>query len=119
MKLLVCGGRNYADKQHLFATLDAAHRKRPITQLIHGAARGADSLAGEWCLFRGIPEIAVPAEWDKYGKRAGSIRNEVMLAMNPDGVIAFPGGSGTAHMVRIAKAAGVTVWEPKPTALSL
>jgi predicted Rossmann-fold nucleotide-binding protein len=35
-----------------------------------------------------------------------------MLDMKPDGVVAFPGGDGTADMVRRARAAGVKVWEP-------
>jgi len=53
-----------------------------------------------------------PAEWDKFGRRAGPLRNEQMLREGkPDVVVAFPGGRGTAHMVRIAKEAGIDVLE--------
>jgi hypothetical protein len=112
LRLLVCGGRDFNDRSAVFTILDRVHSKRPITCVIHGAARGADSLAGEWARSRGIQEWAFPADWAKHGRQAGPIRNEDMLRTNPDGVLAFPGGAGTAHMVLIAKRAGVTVWEP-------
>lgn len=93
---------------------DAPHdscggHKRGITEIIHGAAKGADSFAGHWARVFGIKETAVPADWDKHGKRAGPLRNEEMLKLKPDGVVAFPGGRGTDHMVRIAKEAGIKV----------
>lgn len=53
-----------------------------------------------------------PAKWKMYGRSAGAIRNAVMLSeFQPDIVVAFPGGRGTAHMVRIARAAGIDVIE--------
>jgi UDP-N-acetylmuramoylalanine-D-glutamate ligase len=52
-----------------------------------------------------------PAKWDLHGKSAGPIRNQQMLDTGVDLVIAFPGGKGTAHMVSIAKKAGVKVVE--------
>lgn len=109
MRVLVCGGRDYADAEALNAELDAIHAEFGISEMIHGAARGADSLAAAWAESRGIPTRAFPAEWDKHGKAAGFRRNETMLQEHPDAVIAFPGGKGTAHMVRLAVAAGVNV----------
>jgi hypothetical protein len=116
MKLLVCGGRDYADASALNDALDAIHREKNITQLIHGAARGADSLAAVWARSEGIPAIAFPADWARHGKAAGFRRNEAMLRQgSPDLVVAFPGGKGTAHMVRLAKAAGIPVRQvPEP-----
>lgn len=111
MILLVCGGRDYGDHDKVSATLDAIHRDERVTLLIHGAASGADSLAATWAQFRGIAEDRHPADWAKQGKAAGPIRNEQMLARNPDLVVAFLGGRGTAHMVRIAKAKGTKVLE--------
>lgn len=53
-----------------------------------------------------------PADWDKYGKRAGYLRNVQMLDEGkPDLVVAFPGGKGTAMMVKLAKERGVRVIE--------
>jgi hypothetical protein len=112
MRVLVCGGRDYADARALNEALDAIHRETPITRLIHGAARGADSLAATWAVSRGIPASAFPADWKQDGKAAGFIRNARMLRDGrPELVVAFPGGKGTAHMVKLAKDAGVPVRE--------
>lgn len=81
--------------------------------VIHGAASGADQLAGAWARANGIRELAEPADWKRHGKAAGFIRNKAMLDMGPDYVIAFPGGRGTAMMVEIARRAGVEVKEVK------
>jgi hypothetical protein len=113
MHILICGGRDYADVRALNEALDAIHRKNNVTRLIHGAAHGADSLAAAWALSRGIPAIAFPADWNKDGKAAGFVRNARMLRDGrPELVVAFPGGKGTAHMVKLARAAGVAVLEP-------
>lgn len=112
MRVLVCGGRDYADASRLWTVLDAIHRKHPINLLIHGGAMGADTLAGEWALARGVGCWRCPAEWGKHGKSAGPIRNRQMLEHGkPNMVVAFPGGRGTANMVSQARAAGVEVIE--------
>lgn len=108
-RVLVCGGREYADREELYETLDSFHETRPFAALIHGAARGADTLAGEWARERGVPEITRPADWQRHGRAAGPIRNHEMLRESLDLVVAFPGGRGTAHMVRIAIEAGLQV----------
>jgi predicted Rossmann-fold nucleotide-binding protein len=79
--------------------------------IVHGAARGADSLAALWALERGVHAAAVPARWETYDKSAGRLRNSAMLALRPDMVIAFPGGIGTADMKRRARQAGIAVHE--------
>jgi YspA, cpYpsA-related SLOG family len=112
MRILVCGGRDYSDGRALKEALDAIHAERPVTRLIHGAARGADSLAAGWARSRGIPALRFPADWKKDGKAAGFIRNTKMLREGlPELVVAFPGGKGTAHMVKLARDAGVAVLE--------
>jgi hypothetical protein len=113
MNVLVCGGRDYADVRALNEALDAIHREKNITRLIHGAARGADLLAAAWAHSRGIPAIDFPADWNKDGRAAGFVRNAGMLRDGrPELVVAFPGGKGTAHMVKLSRAAGVAVLEP-------
>lgn len=113
MRLLVCGGRDYADGDAVFRALDMARAERGVALVIHGAARGADTLAARWAAARGVPAQAFPADWETHGRAAGHIRNARMLREGrPDGVIAFPGGRGTADMIRQAEAAGVWVWEP-------
>lgn len=111
MRVLVTGGRHYSDQPALFATLDGVHASRAITAVIHGGASGADRLAGRWGQARGVSVEVYPADWDKHGRAAGPIRNQEMLGKKPDLVVAFPGGKGTADMVRRAKAAGVKVVE--------
>lgn len=109
--LLVCGGRDFIDRELAFRTLDRVNAKRPITKIVQGLARGADSLAAEWARVRKVPCVGFAANWNEYGKAAGAIRNQQMLDYGVDGVLAFPGGRGTADMVRRAKAAGVVVME--------
>lgn len=111
MKVLVCGGRKFSDAELLFFVLDEI---RPSI-VVHGAAKGADALADLWARKRGVPCRRYFAQWLKYGNLAGVLRNQRMLDMEqPDLVVAFPGGRGTADMVRRAKSAGVPVREVLP-----
>ena len=99
--------------RYLTQALDAIwQRCGPVAVVIHGAARGADTMAGAWAVARNVPVQAFPAQWDTFKKRAGPIRNQQMLTEGrPDLVIAFPGARGTAHMVGLAREAGVEVIE--------
>lgn len=112
MKLIVCGGRDYTDRDAVFHALDEVNAKRRVTIVIHGCQRGADRLAGQWARERGILCAEVEALWKVHGNAAGPRRNRAMLTLGPDGVVAFPGGTGTADMVRAALEAGVKVWCP-------
>lgn len=111
MRVLVCGGRDYSDSAHIFRALDDLHEKRgPITLLIEGGASGADLVARSWAFHRYIQHVTERADWNRHGKAAGPIRNRAMLDNHsPDVVLAFPGGKGTADMVRQATARGVEV----------
>jgi hypothetical protein len=109
MKILVCGGRNFEDRILLDRVLSELRQARPFDMVIHGDSRGADRLAGWWADRNGIQEVRCPAPWGVHGHGAGTMRNRAMLTLQPDLVVAFPGGRGTAHMVSIAKAAGIEV----------
>lgn len=115
LRLIVAGGRDYSDRTAVFAVLDHIHARRGIVEVIHGAASGADTLADQWGEMRGVKRTPCEADWTGLGKAAGPIRNRRMLTLNPDGVVLFPGGRGTADMRRAAMAAGVKVWEPLAT----
>lgn len=112
MRVLICGGRDYDDYMHFAATMTGIEiERRRIEVVIHGGARGAD-----WCahLFANCApkrtEIVFPADWKAHGRAAGPIRNQRMLDEGgPELVVAFPGGKGTADMVRRARKAGVLV----------
>lgn len=108
--VLVCGGRQYDDRDRLFKVLDQQHARRHIGLVVHGAADGADSLAECWAKKRQVMYLGVPAPWALLGRSAGPRRNSYMLAKSkPDLVIAFPGGTGTLDMVSKAEKAGVAV----------
>jgi hypothetical protein len=99
MRVLVCGGRDFDD----YALVEQELGKLNISCLIHGAARGADSLGAKYAALHGIPVQAFPADWKRYGRGAGPIRNAQMLREGkPDVVVAFLGGRGTAHIVALA-----------------
>lgn len=115
-RALICGGRNWNDEELTFEALDILHRKRPFSVVIHGAASGADTLAGRWAKSKGIPVQEFPADWrpahlgGRTDRGAGYKRNLTMLHDGkPDIVIAFPGGSGTRHMMNSAMKAAVPV----------
>lgn len=114
MKILVCGGRKFADKKALWAYLDDVYAGAKVTLLIEGGADGADKLAREWALSRGVAVVTYWANWEGDGKAAGAIRNKRMLDLGkPDRCVAFPGGPGTADMVRQAQMTWVPVVEVK------
>lgn len=111
-RVLVCGGREFDRQDYVERSLDAIHETTPISVVINGGARGADTLGALWASKRGIKVRTYPANWGKHGRSAGPIRNKQMLDEGkPTLVVAFEGGRGTAHMVGLAKAANVTVLE--------
>lgn len=131
MRVLITGGR-LATLKKLGIDAGAMHclvvktlnvisacGQREIT-IIHGGANGIDSMADSWAsATRTKKEVypVTPEEWEKLGKAAGSIRNGFMLTKEPDLVLAFPGGNGTADMVVRAEAAKVKVFKvPFPKA---
>lgn len=108
MKLLVTGSRDYADYNRLHLALTEVNP----SCIIHGGAKGADSLAAHWGETRGLPVFECKANWNVYKKAAGPIRNGWMLKfMVPDLVLAFPlpDSVGTYHMIDIAEKAGIEV----------
>lgn len=114
MKVLVCGGRAFNDNLMIDRVLLELHTfKKHFTELIHGGAAGVDRLAGLWAKRHGVPVHVYEADWNSFGRGAGPIRNQRMLDDGkPDLVVAFPGGRGTADMVRRAREAGVEVIDP-------
>ncbi|CAM3514606.1 DUF2493 domain-containing protein [Agrobacterium radiobacter] len=111
MRVLVCGGRNYSNIAQVFYALDMLQPQ----VIIEGGASGADALDRRYAAKRGVSLQTFPAEWEKYGNAAGPIRNRKMLNEGkPDIVVAFPGGRGTADMVRRAEVAGIHIKKITP-----
>ncbi len=112
-RVLVTGGRDFDDYWRVEETLDSLAEVTglaPITWVITGDARGVDAHAASWAAHRAKLIAIFEADWASHGKAAGPMRNARMLTEGkPDIVVAFPGGKGTADMVRRAEKAGVRI----------
>ena len=111
--VLACGDREWTDAGTIRRELQTL-RIAGATVLVHGAARGADSLAADVGARLGYMVRAFPADWAHYGRAAGPRRNAQMLTEGrPHFVLAFHDfldqSRGTADMVRRARDAGVRV----------
>lgn len=86
----------------------------PVT-IIHGAARGADTIADICAQLLGYEIERYPANWDEHGRAAGPIRNQEMLDTGIDLCIAFhydlSNSKGTANMIRRCERAGIPVYK--------
>jgi hypothetical protein len=116
-RILVTGSRDWSAPAPVLAAIERveARSSGPLV-LVHGAARGLDSMAAE--LIRGRPrwtEEAHPADWATHGRAAGHRRNAAMVDLGAALCLAFPlpGSRGTWDCVRRAVEAGVPamVWE--------
>lgn len=110
LRVVICGGRNWRDE----VTIDRViQRLPPRSIVVHGDGRGADKIAGKIASWHGHSVIPIPANWIKYGKKAGPIRNQHMLTPKPDLVIAFHNdlrkSTGTMDMIMRANKAGIKV----------
>ena len=115
MRVLVCGGRHYDNRAEVYRRLDFLNSDpaKPVALILHGGATGADTLADNWALERGVPRLSFPVskqEWRTIGRKAGPLRNKRMLEEGkPDVVVAFPGNTGTEDMVGRARSKAVPV----------
>lgn len=109
MRVVVTGGRDFWDKTKVYEVLDSLEGVKVLAQ---GGASGADMLSKAWARSRGVSVREFPADWEEFGRSAGPRRNRAMLQeVNPDLVVAFPGGRGTANCVETAKSLGFEVRE--------
>lgn len=114
MRVIICGTRRWTDRamieERLYDLVMDAPRGEEIT-IVHGGARGADRIAHQEAQKAGLLVEEHPAEWERYGKAAGFIRNKEMAELGADLCIAFWDGrsSGTAHMMGEARRAGIPV----------
>lgn len=110
MRILVCGGREYNDREAVERELrHLTAQQLGEVVVITGGYAGADSLAAHEAHRLGFHVAEVRALWETYDRAAGPRRNKAMLALQPTLVLAFPGGRGTADMIRQAEAAGIPV----------
>ena len=113
IRVCICGGRDYADKEKVYKVLNKLLTFRSDFVIISGGATGADSYAVEWAKEYNIQYETHYADWKKHKRAAGPIRNRYMLKLGINLLIAFPGGNGTRDMINICEKAGVKVYKVK------
>ena len=108
LRVLVTGGRDFTDAVVIKEALMDIEQRPDL--IIHGDAAGADRVAGQVAAKLGLEVWKFPANWARYGKSAGPRRNYQMIQEGrPTHVLAFPGGAGTANMVKQASKAGLPI----------
>lgn len=102
MRTIIAGSRHIIDMRELHNALANCDWK--ITRVVSGNARGADTLGEKWAEENNIPLEKYPANWGRYPRLAGHIRNSEM-AENADALIALWDGisNGTGHMIDTAR----------------
>lgn len=110
-QIIICGGRDYHFQARDIALLDRLHAEHSFSEVVHGGCTGADLCGKAWAVGKGIPDTPFLAEWTKLGKAAGPARNVAIAKYVGDDaiVVAFPGGRGTANMLKCAMARGLAV----------
>ncbi len=113
--LVVSGSRNFSSPSIIAKHLQQALQKQPNLVLVSGGAKGADRLVQQWAATHHVPCMVVPAKWHRFGKAAGPIRNNFMLAMG-HGLLAFPLASskGTFSVIKTAKKLGLPIKVVQP-----
>ena len=118
-RVIVAGSRGFFDYELMCRELDKLFNESRMfagreVKIISGMADGADSLAIRYADERKLTKILFPANWKRYSRVAGFLRNEDMLSVATH-LVAFWDGksSGTRHMIEIAEAKGIPVWVVK------
>lgn len=126
LRIIVTGGRSYADRAEVFRVLDEVDRwaRRPLV-IVHGACgaeyragqwdystmTGADRWADEWAAENGYQVERHPADWGAHGYSAGPIRNREMALLGARWVVAFPGGRGTRNCLIECRKRRIAAWQ--------
>lgn len=101
MKLIIAGSRSFCDYQMLKKIVSV---NKGITEIVSGTARGADSLGEKYGEEKKLKVTKFPANWDKYGKKAGYIRNIEMALYADEAIVFWDGKSkGSKNMIEICK----------------
>ena len=114
IRTIWCGDRHWDNYDWIEETMAKMKEHLGEFFVIEGEADGADKASKYLAQLHDLPFQGFKADWTKYGKAAGPIRNAEMLKQHPHGVLAFHldlrKSKGTANMVDIAFKAGIPVW---------
>ena len=117
LRIIIAGSRSFRNYEFLCGVLDRFiklyNTKYHSVVIISGTAKGADSLGEEYAESHNYNLVKFPADWNKYGKSAGYIRNCTMadyakLAEESHCIVFWDGISrGSKHMINICKDKGI------------
>ena len=107
-KVIIAGGRDFTDFGYVKGYMATLPPWLDVKEVVCGMAPGADECGHRWAQYNSIPVTKFYADWDKYGKRAGPLRN-LQMAEYADGLIAFWDGKspGTKDMIMQAQQHGL------------
>ena len=113
LRILVCGGRHFEDYDFLKRVLENVLKEKMLTpkdvEIVSGHSKGADSLGERWAEENNASVKIFPADWVKYKKSAGPIRNKQMIdyinCFENKMVVAFvsPNSKGTKQTISLAE----------------
>ena len=107
MKLAIVGSRDFNDYELMSEYIRSRFNLSEVDAVVSGGAKGADSLAAKFAQEHDIELIVKKAEWDKYGRAAGPMRNKLII-QEADAVVAFPSAQskGTLNSINLARKLG-------------
>ena len=105
MRVAIIGSRTFTDEETIREVVKSLHQQNPNLMIISGGARGADQIGERAADELGIPKKIFQPQWHIYGRRAGFVRNELIIEA-AERVFAFfapgPKSNGTQHSVDLA-----------------
>jgi hypothetical protein len=113
--VLICGDRHWKNYDSILSVVKRLVAKYGNVKIVEGGCTGADEMAKKAAIECGLEYVEYPADWNKFGKAAGPIRNQQMLDdEHPNIVIAFhtniKNSKGTKDMVLKARKAGIETY---------
>ena len=111
-RVIIAGSRTFTDYAFLKSKMDLLLSKtNQDISILCGKARGADTLGERYAKEKGYKIEYFPADWDKYGKSAGVIRNKKMASSGADALVVFWDGKskGSLNMISVAKEYGLQI----------
>jgi hypothetical protein len=110
MRLIVAGSRTFSNKEKVFKNLNKIYKHYPDLEIVSGLAKGPDTMGKDWAKINNVKCHDFPANWDKYGKRAGFIRNEQMAHFADAALVYWDGKSpGSKSMIKLANEADLNL----------
>lgn len=107
MKLIIAGTITFIHETYIFRTLNILFALRGLHNIeitLCGECEGPDKIGKKWAIENNIPVKSYEADWNKYGKAAGPIRNEEMAKDATHAVIFYDGKSrGSKNMIELCK----------------